>query len=43
MTIDLDGCSLFYVNQYYTVTTRFSWSTRVASLKFNGCTPTVLH
>jgi hypothetical protein len=43
MTIDLDGCSFFYVNQYYTVTTRFSWSTRVASLKFNGCTPTVLH
>ncbi len=43
MTIDLDGCSLFYVNQYYTVTTRFDWSTRVASLKFNGCTPTVLH
>ena len=43
MTIDLDGCSFFYVNQYYTVTTRFGWSTRVASLKFNGCTPTVLH
>jgi hypothetical protein len=43
MTIDLDGCSFFYVNQYYTVTTRFSWSTRVASLKFNGCIPTVLH
>jgi hypothetical protein len=43
MTLDLDGCSLFYVNQYYTVTTTFGWSTRVASLKFNGCTPTVLH
>ena len=42
MTIDLDGCTFWYVNQYYTVTTRFDWSTRVASLKFNGCTPTVL-
>jgi len=42
MTIDLDGCTFWYVNQYYTVTTRFSWSTRVASLKFNSCTPNVL-
>ena len=39
MTIDLDGCTFWYVNQYYTVTTRFDWSTRVASLKFNSCTP----
>ena len=43
MTIDLDGCNFWYVNQYYTTTTTFGWSTRVASLKFNGCTPTVLH
>jgi hypothetical protein len=43
MTIDLDGCTFWYVNQYYTVTNRFDWSTRVASLKFNSCTPTVLH
>jgi hypothetical protein len=43
MTIDLDGCSLWYVNEYYTVTTRFDWSTRVASLKFDNCTPNVLH
>ena len=42
MTIDLDGCTFWYVNQYYTSTVRFNWSTRVASLKFNGCTPTVL-
>jgi hypothetical protein len=41
-TLDLDGCTFIYVNQYYTVTTRFDWSTRVASLKFNSCTPTVL-
>ncbi len=43
MTIDLDGCTFWYVNEYYTVTTRFDWSTRVASLKFNACTPNVLH
>lgn len=43
MSIDLDGCTFWYTNQYYTVTTRFSWSTRIASLKFNNCTPTVLH
>ncbi len=42
MTIDLDGCTFWYVNQYYTTTTTFHWSTRVASLKFNGCTPNVL-
>lgn len=43
MSIDLDGCTFWYTNQYYTTTVRFAWSTRVASLKFNGCTPTVLH
>ncbi len=43
MTIDLDGCTFWYTKQYYTSTTRFDWSTRVASLKFNNCTPTVLH
>jgi hypothetical protein len=42
MSIDLDGCTFWYTNQYYTVTTRFNWSTRVASLKFNDCTPTAL-
>jgi hypothetical protein len=44
MSIDLDGCTFWYVNQYYTVpNSTFAWSTRVASLKFNSCTPTVLH
>jgi hypothetical protein len=42
MTIDLDGCTFWYTNQYYTTTTTFAWSTRVASLKFNSCTPNVL-
>lgn len=43
MSIDLDGCTFWYVDQYYTVTQRFDWSTRVASLKFNNCVPNVLH
>jgi hypothetical protein len=43
MSIDLDGCTFWYTNQYYTTTVRFNWSTRIASLKFNSCTPTVLH
>jgi hypothetical protein len=43
MTIDLDGCTFWYTQEYYTVTTRFDWSTRVASLKFPSCTPNVLH
>ena len=43
MTIDLDGCTFWYVNQYYTTTAQFAWSTRVASLKFYSCTPNVLH
>jgi hypothetical protein len=43
MSIDLDGCTFWYTNQYYTVpNSQFAWSTRLASLKFNSCTPTVL-
>jgi hypothetical protein len=42
MSIDPDGCTFWYTNQYYTLTTRFAWSTRVASLKFSNCTPFIL-
>ena len=43
MTIDPDGCTFWYVNQYYTVpNSTFGWSTRVASLSFPSCTPNVL-
>ncbi|HJS98146.1 MAG TPA: hypothetical protein VJ756_03580 [Terriglobales bacterium] len=37
MAIDNDGCTFWYTNQYYVQTGSFSWSTRVASLKFPGC------
>ena len=38
MSIDNDGCTMWYTNQYYTVpNTQFAWSTRVASLRFNSC------
>ncbi|MGA3316805.1 MAG: hypothetical protein ABSC64_10255 [Candidatus Korobacteraceae bacterium] len=38
MAIDAaDDCTFWYTNQYYTVTTTFDWSTRLASLRFPGC------
>jgi hypothetical protein len=37
MAIDNDGCTFWYTNQYYSVTTRFDWSTRVASIRFPSC------
>jgi hypothetical protein len=38
MAIDAaDGCTFWYTNQYYTVTTSFDWSTRLASFKFPNC------
>lgn len=38
MAIDnADGCTFWYTNQYYTVTTSFAWSTRLASFKFPSC------
>ncbi|MGO9275443.1 MAG: hypothetical protein ACLQOO_35265 [Terriglobia bacterium] len=43
MSIDLDGCTFWYTNQYYTTpNATFAWSTRVASLAFANCTPNVL-
>ncbi len=37
MAIDNDGCTFWYVNQFYTVTGTFGWSTQLASLKFPNC------
>jgi len=38
MAIDeADDCTMWYTNEYYMLTARFDWSTRLASLKFNGC------
>jgi hypothetical protein len=38
MAIDAaDDCTMWYTNQYYSVTDFFNWSTRVASLKFSTC------
>jgi len=38
MAIDAaDGCTFWYTNQYYTNTTAFAWSTRLASLRFPDC------
>jgi hypothetical protein len=38
MAIDAaDDCTMWYTNEYYMLTASFDWSTRLASLKFNGC------
>ncbi|MGE5327134.1 MAG: fibronectin type III domain-containing protein [Deltaproteobacteria bacterium] len=38
MAIDAaDDCTFWYTNQYYTTTSQFNWSTRLASFKFAGC------
>ena len=38
MAIDAeDDCTFWYTNQYYTTTSQFNWSTRLASFKFDGC------
>ena len=38
MAIDSqDYCTFWYVNQYYTTTTTFGWSTRLGSFKFPNC------
>lgn len=37
VAIDNNGCTFWYVNQFYTTTTSFGWSTQVASLSFPGC------
>jgi hypothetical protein len=38
MAIDeADDCTMWYTNEFYMLTASFDWSTRLASLKFNGC------
>ncbi len=32
-----DGCTFWYTNQFYMVTTSFDWSTQLASIKFPNC------
>jgi hypothetical protein len=40
MRIDpVDNCIFWYTTEYYLVTQRFDWSTRIASAKFSGCPP----
>ena len=38
MAVDpLDGCTLWYTQEYYVETGSFNWSTRISSFKFNSC------
>ena len=33
----MHGCTFWYTTEYYMVTQRFDWSTRIASAKFSNC------
>ena len=37
MAVDNNGCTFWYVNQFYTTTGTFGWSTQIASLSFPNC------
>ena len=37
MRIDQDGCTFWYTQEYYKVTSTFDWSTQVGSFTFAGC------
>jgi hypothetical protein len=38
MAVDpLDGCTLWYTQEYYLTSGSFNWSTRITSFKFNSC------
>ncbi len=39
MAISNDGCNFVTTGEYYTTTSSFNWSTRVANLKFANCNP----
>jgi len=39
MAISNDGCTFITTGQYYTANASYHWSTRIAKLKFDNCTP----
>src|ERR1044072_6176967 len=43
MTIDPDGCTFWYTNEYYdtqpTTLAQDNWKTRIGAFKFSPCTP----
>ena len=39
MAVANDGCTFVTDGQYYLTTSSFNWSTRIAKLKFDNCTP----
>lgn len=39
MGISNDGCTFVTTGQYYTVSSSYNWSTRIAKLKFDNCIP----
>ncbi len=39
MALSNDGCTFVTTGEYYVTTSSFNWSTRIAKLKFDNCTP----
>ena len=40
MTIDPDGCTFWYVGEYYDASSTSNWQTRIGSFKYPSCTST---
>jgi hypothetical protein len=41
MNVDVDDCTFWYTQEYYTVSGLRNWKTRIGSFKFPGCTAPV--
>jgi hypothetical protein len=39
MSVSNDGCTFVTTGEYYTATSSYNWSTRIAKLKFDNCAP----
>ncbi len=42
MAVDVDDCTFWYTQEYYSITGLRNWRTRIGSFKFPSCTPVVL-
>jgi hypothetical protein len=39
MSVDPDGCTFWYTQEYYANSARFDFKTRIGSIQVPGCTP----
>ncbi|HKP54870.1 MAG TPA: S-layer homology domain-containing protein, partial [Chloroflexia bacterium] len=42
MAVDVDDCTFWYTQEYYSITGLRNWRTRIGSFKFPSCTPVVV-